>query len=69
MTDLILFLLIVGTIANVGQLVLTWFLMREMGEIDHNRSDWWERLEDRWEAARRLRQAVTRGRGRVGPKD
>ena len=68
MTELVLFLLIVGTIANVGQLVLTWFLMREMGEIDHNRSDWWERLEDRWEAARRLGGAVTRIRGRVGPK-
>ena len=61
-------MLVVTTIANVGQLLLTWFMMRELGDIDKNRSDWWELLEDRWEAASRLRGAVNYMRGRAPKK-
>ena len=68
MTELVLILLVIGTVANVGQLVLTWFMMRELGDIDKNRTDWWELLEDRWEAASRLRGVVNYMRGRTPPK-
>ena len=68
MVEAILILAFVGTVANVGQLVLTWFMMRELGDIDKNRTDWWEMLEDRWSAARRLRGAVMYMRGKAGPK-
>ena len=68
MTELVLILLVIGTVANVGQLVLTWFMMRELGDIDKNRTDWWELLEDRWEAASRLRGVVNYMRGKAPPK-
>ena len=64
----VLVMLVVSTLANVAQVWLTWFMMRELGDIDKNRSDWWERLEDRWEAARRLRGAVDYMRGKPGNK-
>ena len=68
MVEAILILALIGTAANVGQLVLTWFMMRELGDIDKNRTDWWETLEDRWSAARRLKGTVNYMRGRPGPK-
>ena len=69
MSELIFALLIVNTLAGLGQLVLTWYMMRELGDLDKNRNDWWERLEDRWEVARKLRQAVGYTRGRGGKRE
>ena len=68
MTELAVALLIVNTLTGLGQLVLTWYMMRELGDLDKNRSDWWEKLEDKWEAARRLRGATQYLRGRSGRK-
>ena len=39
-------LTIVGTFAQLIQTLLTWYMVRELGSLDHDRTDWWEKLED-----------------------
>jgi hypothetical protein len=68
MEELIILLLVVSTLANVVQVALAWFTLKEVGDLDTRREDWWEKLEDRWSAARRLRGAVSYMRGKAGPK-
>jgi len=35
---------VIGAIANVIQVVLQWFILRETGDMDHDEADWWEKL-------------------------
>jgi hypothetical protein len=35
---------ILGTVFNGVQVLLAWFTLREVGDFDHDRKDWWEKL-------------------------
>ena len=35
---------IVGTLANVIQVGIAWYTLREIGDLDHDRKDWFEKL-------------------------
>jgi hypothetical protein len=36
----------VGAVANIVQTLLQMWMLRELGDLDKDRRDWWERLED-----------------------
>lgn len=36
----------VGAFANIVQTLLQMWMLRELGDLDKNRTDWWERMED-----------------------
>lgn len=42
----IFILTLVGTLAGVVQAVLQWWMLRELGDLDKTRTDWWEKMED-----------------------
>jgi hypothetical protein len=35
---------VMGTIFNGIQVLLQWFTLREVGDLDHDRTDWWEKM-------------------------
>jgi hypothetical protein len=35
---------IIGAIANIVQVVIQWFTLREVGDLDHDKKDWFEKL-------------------------
>jgi hypothetical protein len=46
MLEAVFVLTLVGVVAQLIQTWLTWYMVRELGFLDHDRSDWWEKLED-----------------------
>jgi hypothetical protein len=41
----------IGAVANIAQVVIAWFTLREVGDMDHDRKDWFEKLP--WRRYRR----------------
>lgn len=65
MITLLAFLALLGIV----QLVLNYYMLRELGEKDGDHNDWWEKLADRWEPAGKLQDAMRYQRGIPSPKD
>jgi len=42
----ILILTVVGAITGIIQAVLQWYMVKELGDLDGTRKDWWEVMED-----------------------
>lgn len=36
----------ISALAGLAQVAIQWWTLKEIGDLDKTRSDWWEKLED-----------------------
>ncbi len=37
---------VISAVSGLAQVAIQWWTLKEIGDLDKTRNDWWERLED-----------------------
>ena len=37
---------VISALSGLAQVAIQWWTLREIGDLDKTRTDWWERMED-----------------------